>query len=121
MTDDNKIKDYDTLDETQNIKNANEPESEIPEPKENLNIRKIILLVGGLIILITMIFFIFYYFKSDHISKSYTSNNDDKRRFDNQPFQSLQQNQPNNINIETIPQIQSLSQNNNNYKNGFSK
>ena len=112
----NTIKDYE---ETQKIKNANDPEIEIPEPKEQLNIKKIILLIVGLIILITMIFFIFHYFKSSNVSHSFTPNNDDKRRFDNQPFQSLQQNQPNNIqNNQQIPTfnnnpIQILGQNNN--------
>ena len=107
MNSKNKFKDFDSLEETQNIKNANDPDSEITETNKNLNIRKIILLIVGLIILVTMIFFIIYYFKSEHNSHSYKPIIY-KRKFENQPFQSIHQNQPNNINIQKNDTIQQI-------------
>jgi len=88
------MKDFDSIEESQKIKSSNEPdnEEEGKDSKDNINIRKLAILIGGIVLLVIMIFFIFNYFRTEYNSYNPPY---DQRRINNQPFQPFQQNQQN--------------------------
>ena len=64
------MKDFDSIEESQKIKSSNEPdnEEEGKDSKDNINIRKLAILIGGIVLLVIMIFFIFNYFRTEYNS-----------------------------------------------------
>ena len=87
------MKDFDSIEESQKIKSSNDPDNNEEENSQNnINIRKLAILIGGIVLLVIMIFFIFNYFRTEYNSYNPPY---DQRRINNQPFQPFQQNQQN--------------------------
>ena len=100
------MKDFDSIEESQKIKSSNDPDNNEEENSQNnINIRKLAILIGGIVLLVIMIFFIFNYFRTEYNSYNPPY---DQRRINNQPFQPFQPFQQNQQNQQYQQNQQNL-------------